>query len=301
MADAAQRKPAWATTPDTFLALSSERHTLDRSQVVVLPVPYDATTTYRGGAREGPAAIIRASRQMEDFDPELGTSPSSEVGIYTAPEMEPHAAGPEQMVDQVTEAVGWYAAQGKLVCMLGGEHSLTPGAIRAIAKEHKKLSVLVLDAHTDLRNEYQGSEYSHATAARRILKWAPIVLVGVRSISEEGHKYLMKHRVPLFARAGEPVTSTAAIIDQLSAEVYVSVDLDVFDPSLMPAVGTPEPGGMGWWEVLALLRAVAEKRRIVGFDIMELAPPEGPESCAYTAAKLAYKLMGYATQLGPAP
>ncbi len=294
MAQGAKCEPAWASTPNTFLALADDEHTLERSRVVVLPAPYDATTSYRSGAREGPSAIIRASRQMEDFDPELGRSPS-DVGIYTAPEMEPHAGGPERMVARVTEAVGWYAEQDKLVCLLGGEHSLTSGAVRAVAQHHADLSVLFLDAHTDLRDEYQGSAHSHASAARRTLEWAPVVLVGVRSISEEGHEFLKGGRVPMFPRGREPVTEVDAIVDRLTANVYVSVDLDVFDPSLMPAVGTPEPGGMGWWEVLGLLRAVAERRRIVGFDVMELAPPEGPESCAYTAAKLAYKLMAYAT------
>lgn len=295
MAHGAKRGPAWASTPNTFLALAPDEHTLERSRIVVLPAPYDATTSYRGGAREGPSAIIRASRQMEDFDPELGCCPS-DVGIYTAPEMEPHAGGPERMVAQVTEAVDWYAKQGKLVCLLGGEHSLTSGAVRTVAQHHADLSVLFLDAHTDLRNEYQGSAHSHASAARRTLEWAPVVLVGVRSVSEEAHEFLKQGQVPMFPRAGEPVTEVDAIVDHLTANVYVSIDLDVFDPSLMPAVGTPEPGGMGWWEVLGLLRAVAGRRRIVGFDIMELAPPEGPESCAYTAAKLAYKLMAYATQ-----
>ena len=285
---------SWTSTPDTFLALSPQEHTLERSRVVVLPVPYDATTTYRGGAREGPRAIIRASRQMEDYDPELGRCPS-EVGIYTASEVEPHAGGPEQMVARVTEAVGWYAARGNLVCLLGGEHSLTSGAVRATAQHYPDLSVLFLDAHTDLRDQYQGALHSHASAARRTLEWAPVVLVGIRSISEEARDFLALGQVPMFPRRAEPLEEVDAIVEHLSSNVYVSVDLDVFDPSLMAAVGTPEPGGMGWWEVLRLLRAVGERRRIVGFDLMELAPPEGPESCAYTAAKLAYKLMGYAT------
>ena len=286
--------PRWPTVPNTFLALSPEEHDLPRSRIVVLPVPYDAATSYKPGARDGPQAIIRASREMEDFDPELGHSPS-DVGIYTAPELEPHAGGPEQMLSYVTEAAAWYAAQEKLVCLLGGDHSLTPGAVRAVAQRHQDLSVLVLDAHTDLADEYQGSRYSHACTVRRILEWAPAVLVGVRSVHQEAHDFLQGGTVPMFPRSAEPITGTEAIVERLSPNVYVSVDLDVFDPSLMAAVGNPEPGGMGWWEVLKLLRAVAEQRRIVAFDIMELAPSQGPEACAYTAAKLAYKLMAYAT------
>ncbi len=293
-------EPSWASTPDTFLALSPEENTLERSRVVVLPVPYDATTTYRGGAREGPRAIVRASRQMEDFDPELGYCPS-DMGIHTASEVEPHAGGPAEMVQRVTQAVDWYAGRGKLVCLLGGEHSLTSGAVRATALHHRELSVLFLDAHTDLREEYQESRHSHASAARRTLEWAPVVLVGIRSVSQEAHQFLAGGQVPMFPRGPEPLDDVDAIVERLSANVYVSVDLDVFDPSLMAAVGTPEPGGMGWWEVLRLLRAVGERRSIVGFDLMELAPPEGPEACAYTAAKLAYKLMGYATLNAQAP
>jgi agmatinase len=284
----------WATTPNTFLALPPDEHDLARSRVVVLPVPYDAATSYRAGAREGPQAIVSASHEMEEFDPELGSDPSV-VGIYTAPALEPHVGGPEQMGARVTAAVDWYLGQGKLVCMLGGDHSVTQGAVRAVAHHYGDLSVLVLDAHTDLANEYQGSRYSHACATRRVLEWAPAVLVGVRSVHQEAHDLIKQGIAPMFPRQAQPITDTDAIISHLSSHVYISVDLDVFDPSFMAAVGNPEPGGMGWWEVLGLLREVAQRRRIVGFDIMELAPPEGPVACAYTAAKLAYKLIGYAT------
>jgi agmatinase len=286
----------WPTIPDTFLALPPEEHTFERSRVVVLPAPYDAATSYRSGARDGPAAILRASREMEDFDPELGCTPC-DVGIATAPALEPYVGGPELMADRVAQAVDAYMSQNKLVCLLGGDHSLTAGAVRAAAQHHPNLSVLVLDAHTDLADEYQGSRFSHACTVRRVLESAPAVLVGVRSIPQEAHTLLQTSPTPLFRREAEPITDTAAIVASLSEDVYVSIDLDVFDPSIMAAVGTPEPGGMGWWEVLRLLRAVAEQRRIVGFDVMELAPAEGPEACAYTAAKLAYKLMAYATAL----
>ena len=290
----AMHEPGWPTTPNTFLALPPHEHDLARSRLVVLPVPYDAATSYKAGARDGPAAILRASRQMEDFDPELGCCPS-DVGIYTAPELEAHAGGPEQMAARVAQAVDWYAGQGKLVCMLGGDHSLTPGAVSALVRRYDDLSVLVLDAHTDLADEYQGSRYSHACAVRRVLDVAPAVLVGVRSMQQQDNDLIQRGVVTLFPRTAEPITDVEAVVSHLSPNVYVSVDLDVFDPSLMAAVGTPEPGGMGWWEVLRVLRAVASRRRIVGFDVMELAPAEGPEACAYTAAKLAYKLIGYAT------
>ena len=285
---------------DTFLILDPDEHTLARSRCVVLPVPYEETTSYRKGTRRGPEAIIRASAEMEDYDPELGCEPCS-VGIHTAPALEPapvpgSEGGPEAMAERVREAVAGYAAQGKLVGMLGGEHSITSGAVAAHAERHPGLSVLFFDAQADLRDDYQGWAHSHACAARRTLDHAAsLTLVGVRSMTGEEAAFAHERGVALFPRGPEPIADVDAIVDTLGEDVYVSFDLDAFDPSFMSAVGTPEPGGMGWWEALRILRAVAERRRIVGFDVVELAPDEGPEACAYTAAKLVYKLFGYAT------
>ena len=234
---------------------------------------------------------------MEDYDPELGCEPSA-VGIYTAPELEPHAGGPGAMVERVTEAASWYAAQDKLVGLLGGEHSLSAGSVAALADRYPGLSALVFDAQADLRHEYEGSARSHATAARRILDHAPVTLVGVRSMTEEEAQSVRGGDVACFPRGASEVVPTPALLERLGPDVYVSFDLDAFDPSFMAAVGTPEPGGLGWWEALRILRYVAANRRIVGFDVMELAPDDGPEACAYTAAKLVYKLIGYATQRG---
>ncbi len=286
--------------PDTFLILDPDEHTLDRSRCVVLPVPYEATTSYRKGTRRGPEAIIRASAEMEDYDVELGCEPCG-VGIHTAPTLEPLSlleskGGPEAMVARVQEAVAWYVRQGKLVGMLGGEHSITSGAVAAHAERHPGLSVLFFDAQADLRDDYQGWSHSHACAARRTLDHASsLTLVGVRSMTGEEAAFAQANGVALFSRGPEPITDVDAIVATLGENVYISFDLDVFDPSFMSAVGTPEPGGMGWWEALRILRAVGERRRIVGFDVVELAPDEGPEACAYTAAKLVYKLFGYAT------
>ena len=280
--------------PDTFLILDPDEHTLARSRCVVLPVPYEETTSYRKGTRRGPESIIRASAEMEDYDLELGCEPCA-VGIHTAPALGP-ADGPEAMAGRVREAVAHYAAQGKLVGMLGGEHSITSGAIAAHAEGHSNLSVLFFDAQADLRDDYQGWAHSHACAARRALDHASsLTLVGVRSMTGEEAAFAKEHGVALFPRGAAPIAGVGAIVDTLGEEVYVSFDLDAFDPSFMSAVGTPEPGGMGWWEALRILRAVGERRRIVGFDIVELAPDEGPEACAYTAAKLVYKLFAYGT------
>ncbi len=280
--------------PDTFLILDPDEHALERSRCVVLPVPYEETTSYRKGTRRGPEAIVRASGEMEDYDTELGYEPCR-VGIHTAPALEPNE-GPEAMAGRVREAVAHYAAQGKLVGMLGGEHSITSGAVAALAERHPGLSVLFFDAQADLRDDYQGWAHSHACAARRVLDHAAnLTLVGVRSMTGEEAAFAQERGVALFPRGPEPIAEVDAIVDTLGEDVYVSFDLDVFDPSFMAAVGTPEPGGMGWWEALRILRAVSERRRIVGFDVVELAPDEGPEACAYTAAKLVYKLFAYAT------
>ena len=295
-----QERGTLPALPDTFLILDPDEHTLERSRCVVLPVPYEETTSYRKGTRRGPEAIIRASAEMEDYDVELGWEPCS-AGIHTAPALETPPAlepngGPEAMAGRVREAVAGYAAQGKLVGMLGGEHSITSGAVAALAERHPGLSVLFFDAQADLRDDYQGWSHSHACAARRALDHASsLTLVGVRSMTGEEAAFANERGVALFPRGAEPITDVDAIVGTLGTDVYVSFDLDAFDPSFMAAVGTPEPGGMGWWEALRILRAVAERRHIVGFDVVELAPDEGPEACAYTAAKLVYKIFGYAT------
>lgn len=288
--------------PGNFLALPPELSDPATARVVVLPVPYDATTSYRSGAREGPRAIIEASRQMEDFDEELGIEPSR-VGIHTLPEMEPHAGDPGVMLERVAAAVREASSGGKLVATLGGEHSISIGAVRGLLGDYPGLSVLVLDAHADMRSEYMGTRFSHACTARRIQEYCPVVLAGARSLSMEESEFIRASGIPTFPwDAGAPGTDLApAVLPHLGEQVYISVDLDVLDPALMPAVGTPEPGGMGWHDILALLRGVAAQRRIVGFDIMELAPSLGPPACAYTAARLAYKLMGYATTASQEP
>ena len=284
---------AWPTTPSTFLALDPSEHSLERSRWVILPVPYEATTSYRKGTQAGPAAIIRASAEMEDYDPELGRDPC-DAGIYTAPPVDPALAGPDAMARRVAGAVGAHADAGKLVGMLGGEHSISSGAVAALAERRPGLSVLVFDAQADLRDEYQGSAHSHACATRRMLDHARATIVGVRSMTGDEAAFAAERGVPLFPRGAEPIADADAIVDTLTEDVYVSFDLDAFDPSFMAAVGTPEPGGMGWWETLRILRAVGERCRIAGFDVVELSPGEGPEACAYTAAKLAYKLIAYA-------
>ena len=282
---------------DTFLDTPPAEADLSAARIVVVPVPYDATTSYRSGARDGPAAIIRASRHLEDYDLELDRD-TSLVGIHTAPAVEPAAGGPEATIDRVRDAVSRFASTGKLVALLGGEHTITVGAVQALKDIHPDLSVLYLDAHADLRDQYMGSRWGHASVARRVHELCPLVEVGVRSLSAEERDFIRDARVPVCFRPSgsrEPFDPSDDVLKSLSPTVYISIDLDVFDPSAVAAVGTPEPGGLTWDEVTRLLLTVAERRKIVGFDITELSPGEGPEAGAFTAAKLAYKLMGYAT------
>ena len=289
---------------DTFIDAPHSPGAFEDAAAVLVPVPYDGTTSYKAGARHGPKAIITASRQLEDYDLELDRD-ISRTGIYTAAEIEPDVSGPEAMVGRVERAVSSVADTGKLVGILGGEHTVTVGAVRALREPHPDLSVLYLDAHADLRDEYMGSPWGHASVARRLHQLVPLVLVGVRSLSTAESAFIREEGVPVLfwpPLNGDSADLAAWALDRLSDEVYISIDLDVLDPSMMAAVGTPEPGGMGWEQLTGLLRRVAESRRIVGFDVTELSPAEGPEACAFTAAKLVYKLIGYATGgAGPGP
>ena len=279
----------------TFLDTPPDEHVYEAARFVVIPVPYDGTTSFRTGSRYGPASIIDASRHLEDFDVELRCDPSLS-GIYTLPEVTPDASGPDRVVSQVCDVVADTLGGAKIPVLIGGEHTIALGAVRACAETHGDLSVLYLDAHADLRDSYMGTRWGHASVARRIVEICPTVEVGVRSISEEEFEFaksapdLSVHFWP----PDEPKKEFyEAVCRQLSSHVYVSIDLDVMDPSIMSAVGTPEPGGMSWWDLTGLIRAVSRNSRIVGFDIVELSPEEGPVACSATAARLAYKVMGY--------
>ena len=284
--------------PNNFLALPDHLSRWGTARVAVLPVPYDGTTSYRSGARDGPRAIIEASCALEDYDHELGVDVSL-AGIYTADAVEPHMAGPERMVERVREVAASMVRRERLLAVLGGEHSISSGVVAAHRELYPDLSVLFLDAHGDFRDEYMETPWGHASVARRIHEQCPIVLVGTRSLSQEEHQGLRMEKAPVFY--WPPVMGMSDLIgeitDCLSEHVYVSIDLDVLDPSIMSAVGTPEPGGMDWGQITSLLKAVAEAKQVVGFDLVELSPGEGPTACAYTAAKLAYKMMAYSLRL----
>ncbi len=293
--------------PRTFLGLPPELSGYDAARVVVLPVPYDGTTSYRAGTRDGARAIIDASSQIELYDADLDREPA-EVGIHTSDPLEPEFGSPARMVARVREATDRLLDAGKFPFLLGGEHSLTSGAVAACKARYPELGVLHLDAHADLRDSYHGTPHSHACAMRRVVDLGcPLTSVGIRSLSAEEADFrrgptpvrITTITAAQIARVRYDATRLDALWDTLIAElpptIYVTVDLDVFDPSLMEAVGTPEPGGLDWWEVTGLLRRACAARRVVGADVVELAPSEGPESCAFAAAKLTYALIGYAT------
>jgi agmatinase len=290
--------------PFNFLALLQDQSRLDRARVVLIPVPYDSTTSFRSGARDGPNAIIQASNGLEDYDWELDTD-VSQVGIHTTAALEPHMGGPELMAQRVKQVVaGHLAGMGpdgrRIIGLLGGEHSVAIGTVQAHLEAYPDLSVLYLDAHADLRDEYMGTPWGHASVARRIHDLCPLVLAGVRSVCKEERDFINDRSVPAFGwpPPDDPDQYNQQIVSRLSGPVYISVDLDVLDPSLMPAVGTPEPGGMDWLKLMGLLKDVARSHRIVGFDVCELSPGDGPPACSYTAAKLVYKLAAYATAFG---
>jgi agmatinase len=282
--------------PLNFASLDDEYSSFERSRVVVLPVPYDSTVTARAGTRDGPYAIIEASADMELYDVGLGIEPWRH-GIHTLPEVAPHTGSPEAMADRIESVVGELLDQGKFVVTLGGEHTVAVGAVRAHARRTPGLSVLAFDAHSDLREEYLDSRYNHACTLRRALDVAPVTQVGLRSASVEDAALIRDRGLAFYSPREFRAAGPEAVASHLSDSVYITIDLDCFDQGEMPAVGTPEPGGLHWEEVSALLEAVTRTKRVVGFDVTELSPSLGPRSCAQLAAKLTYRLIGLA--LGP--
>jgi len=280
---------------EVFAGLEPPYSNLQQARAVILPVPYDSTSEWRSGSRHGPQAIINASQYLELYDLELDRK-IYEVGISTLPQVEPVLSSPQDMINRVYQVVKGLIQKEKFVVLLGGEHTLSLGAVRAFKEAFPRLSVLQLDAHADLRDEYLGTKYSQACVMRRIFELCPISQVGVHSLSWEEKQFLTQNKLKPFYMSdlASNKASIDQIVDSLSEDVYVTIDVDVLDPSIMPAVGTPEPDGMSWRQVLDIVESVVLHKHVVGFDLMEFCPGEGPGSCAFLLAKLAYKLIGCA-------
>jgi agmatinase len=287
-----------ATEASSFLGLSEGEARYERARVAVLPAPYGGTVTYGPGTERGPGAILAASAQVELFDEETGGE-AWRLGITTLSPVEADGPGPDAWVEETRRRVSRLLEDGKLPLMLGGEHSLSEGAVAACAEHVSALTVLQLDAHSDLRDEYEGSRRNHACAGARLREHARLLQLGVRSQCPEERALIEAGEVlTVFAREMDEPGWEDRLLDEVpeGEPLYVTVDLDYFDPSLMPATGAPEPGGGHWWPTLRFLRRALRRGRVVGLDVMELSPIPGLHAPDFLAARLAYKLIGYALE-----
>jgi agmatinase len=284
-------------TPNNFGGLPEENSRYEDSRAVIFPVPLERTTTYEHGTRNGPAAIISASHNMETWDEEFAVETYSKIGIATLQPVDAAYLTLEKTLSEIHTTELALLADGKFPVILGGEHSLTPPLVSAAAKKFPDLTVLQIDAHADLRDAYQGNPASHASAMRRVVEICPAVQVGIRSLSEEEAQAIPRLPTKIFwardiARARLD-SWIPRVVSELSDHVYLTVDLDGFDPSYVPATGTPEPGGLDWYQVTSLIREVARKHTIVAADVVELLPQPGDHAADFLAAKLVYKILGY--------
>lgn len=264
------------------------------SKIVIIPVSYDLTTSYMPGTAAGPKAIIDASRYIEAYDEETGKE-IYKMGIHTLKDSGSKTARPEVVIKNVEAKALKALSSGKLPVIVGGEHSITLGAVKAFKKAVKDFSVLQLDAHMDMRDSFQGSRYSHACIAKRITEITGLTQVGIRSLSKEEAKMRPRNLNTIFMK---DMVDNDKWIDKAiglikAKKVYVTIDMDAFDPSVMPSVGTPEPGGMRWYDALKLFRKLVRKKEVIGFDVVELAPIKGYISPDFFAARLIYKFLNY--------
>lgn len=269
---------------DEYLDYSSARY-------LILPIPYDRTSTWHQGADLGPEAILKASMNMELYDIETDSEPYL-AGIHTA---EPLIcdAPPDQLYQQVLSQTRQYVADGKFVLTIGGNHCVPIGSSQACceALPRELVSVLQIDAHTDLRESYQGNAYSHACAMARMREWAKPVSVGIRSMDVSEREHLTNGSIFLASMIQREPNWIQQVLEQLESDVYLTIDLDGLDPSIMPATGTPEPGGLGWYQLMDLLEAVFKHKQVLGADVVELCPRPGLFHADFLAAKLVYKII----------
>jgi agmatinase len=275
-------KKNYAGIPDKYARI-------DDAKVVLIPVPYDGTSTWQKGADKGPDAFLDASENMELFDIET-RSEVYKKGVYLAPAVT-EASSPEKMVEAVYKTTKSYLKQEKFVTLFGGEHSVSIGSIRAFNETFEDLTVVQLDAHADLRPEYEGSANNHACALHEASKTTNLVQVGIRSMDISELDHMDENQVYFGHDLYDDWMDDA--IGQMTPNVFITIDLDAFDPSIMPSTGTPEPGGLLWFETLEFLKLMFKKKNVVGFDIVELCPNENDKSSDFLAAKLYYKMLSY--------
>jgi len=276
--------------PSIFCGLPDKNNDYAHAFAVILPIPFDKTSTWVKGADKGPAAIIEASQYLEFYDIETG----SEVlkrGIFTAGPI--RSASSPALIRKTDSIVSKYLKDNKLVVTLGGEHSVSIGVIKCYAKHYKDLSVLHLDAHADSRDSYEGSPYNHACVIARTREFVGnIVSVGIRSMDASERPGIDRKRMFFAHMIHDSDKWIDGVVRLLTGGVYITIDLDVFDPGIMPSTGTPEPGGLSWYQVLKLLAAVVRTKRVVGFDVVELCPSHS-RAPDFLAAKLVYTLLSY--------
>jgi agmatinase len=280
--------------PLAFGGALPETRTFDDSRIIVLPVPVDRTTSYVGGTRNGPREILQASSHMELWDEEVGVDVHRH-GIFTLPEMELPFGEMAPLVEEIRRVALEIVRRDKFLVTLGGEHSITPPLVAAAASHHRGLSVLQIDAHADLRDSYMGTPHNHACAMRRTLAYAPVTQVGIRSMSVEEAEAAPRLGTRIFYDISmrQDPKWIDAVVETLRDPVYITIDVDGMDPGIMPATGTPEPGGLSWYEMLALLRATMERRTVIGCDVVELSPLPGILAPNFLCAKLVYKMLTY--------
>ena len=275
----------------TYAGIPEELAKLEQAKIVLIPVPYDGTSTWQKGADKGPEAFLNASENMELYDIETDTEVYQQ-GVFLADSVSENSS-PEAMVDAVHQATKKYIKKNKFVTIFGGEHSISIGTIRAFNEMFPSLTVLQLDAHADLRKEYEGSKCNHACAVYEASQTTNLIQVGIRSM-DAIEKTVMDEEKTYFAHEmAVDDTWMDSAIDQMTENVFITIDLDAFDPSIMPSTGTPEPGGLLWYETLEFLKQVFEEKNVVGFDIVELCPNTVDKSSDFLAAKLYYKMLSY--------
>jgi len=280
--------------PLAFGGTLPDRVTFETAKAVILPIPLESTTSYVPGTRNGPREILVASSHLELWDEET-SSDVHPVGIYTLPEMELPFDDMGEIMAEIRRVVSAILEHDKFPIVLGGEHSITSPVVAAMAAKYPGLSVLQIDAHADLRDTYMGTRFNHACAMRRVLEYARCTQVGIRSMSTEEAKVAPALPTDIFydVNMRDDQNWIEQVVESLGETVYITIDVDGMDPAIMPATGTPEPGGLSWYEMLTLLRAVISARNVVGCDIVELSPLAGMAAPNFLCAKLVYKILTY--------